>query len=82
MVSSIAMLWLLPLLVLTASASTLVQRSSWLMLGNLVMLGWLGSCPLGAPLVDVGFAASLFYFTWFILLIPLLGFVEAFLSSI
>ena len=63
MVSSIALLWLLPLMVLTASASTLVQRSSWLLLGNLAMLGWLGSCPFGAPLVDVGLAATLFYFT-------------------
>lgn len=48
----------------------------WLVFFDMVLLGWLGSCPVEVPYVQVGQCASFFYFFCFLVFMPLLGRVE------
>ena len=49
----------------------------WLLVVDFLILGWIGQKPVESPFVEVGKIATLFYFTFFIFLIPVLGILEA-----
>jgi len=49
----------------------------WLLVVDFLILGWIGQKPVESPFVEVGQIATLFYFTFFIFLIPVLGILEA-----
>lgn len=45
----------------------------WFFVFNAVLLGWLGGMPVEAPFVTVGQLATVFYFGYFAVGLPLLG---------
>ena len=49
----------------------------WLLVVDFLILGWIGQKPVESPFVEVGQIATVFYFTFFIILIPLLGILES-----
>jgi ubiquinol-cytochrome c reductase cytochrome b subunit len=49
----------------------------WLLVVDFLILGWIGQKPVESPFVEVGQIATIFYFTFFAVLIPVLGVVEA-----
>jgi ubiquinol-cytochrome c reductase cytochrome b subunit len=50
------------------------------LVGNVIVLGLLGAAPLATPLILAGKIATITYFGYFLVLLPLLGLLEATLS--
>lgn len=48
----------------------------WLFMANFVFLTWIGSKPVEDPFIFLGQISSIFYFSYFLILIPALGFLE------
>ena len=80
MFGSILILFLLPLLGSFKSKSSkfliLVQWFFWLFIGNVLLLGWLGACIVEQPYVIISQCATFFYFLYFFLILPILGYIE------
>lgn len=52
----------------------------WLLVADFLILGWIGQKPVKDVYVVVGQIATVFYFTFFVILIPLVGLLETKLS--
>jgi ubiquinol-cytochrome c reductase cytochrome b subunit len=48
----------------------------WLLVGDFLILTWIGACAPEEPLVTIGQLASVFYFSYFLVLTPLIGLLE------
>ena len=53
----------------------------WLLVADFLFLGWIGQKPVKDVYVLVGQVATVFYFLFFIILIPLIGLIENSLAS-
>ena len=51
----------------------------WLLVADFLILGWIGQKPVKTTFVIAGQLATLYYFTFFIFLIPVIGIIESFL---
>jgi ubiquinol-cytochrome c reductase cytochrome b subunit len=80
MFGSILILFLLPLLGRFKSKSSkfvsLVQCFFWLFVGDVLLLGWLGACVVEQPYVIISQCATVFYFSYFFIILPFLGYIE------
>jgi ubiquinol-cytochrome c reductase cytochrome b subunit len=54
----------------------------WFLVVDVVLLGWLGSQHAEEPYITIGAIASIFYFGWYLILVPLVGIVENTLSDL
>nr|YP_009739213.1 apocytochrome b [Palmaria decipiens]QIC19652.1 apocytochrome b [Palmaria decipiens] len=54
----------------------------WTIISCCLILGWIGGMPVEDPYILIGQVASIFYFVYFLGILPLLGKVEKFLLSI
>lgn len=80
LVSSIVILAILPFSH-TSKLRSLAFRplgkfTYWLFMANFVLLTWIGSKPVEDPFITLGQLSSIFYFSYFLLLIPGLGLLE------
>ena len=48
----------------------------WFFVVNFVILTWIGSQHPNSPYVEIGQIATAFYFSWFIIIVPVLGLLE------
>nr|YP_009159703.1 cytochrome b [Phymanthus crucifer]AKQ50996.1 cytochrome b [Phymanthus crucifer] len=48
----------------------------WFLIADFLLLTWIGSQPVEDPFILVGQLASVFYFSYFLILTPLLGYIE------
>jgi ubiquinol-cytochrome c reductase cytochrome b subunit len=48
----------------------------WLIVSDFLLLGWIGQKPVKDTYVAVGQYATLFYFLFFIILVPVIGIIE------
>jgi ubiquinol-cytochrome c reductase cytochrome b subunit len=48
----------------------------WFLVSDFFLLGWIGQKPVESPYIEVGMAATFFYFTFFLILVPFVGFIE------
>ena len=48
----------------------------WIFMANFIFLTWIGSKPVEEPFILLGQISSIIYFVYFIILIPLTGFIE------
>jgi ubiquinol-cytochrome c reductase cytochrome b subunit len=48
----------------------------WLFVANAILLGWLGSQPAEGTYVLMAQLATLFYFAFFLIVMPVLGLIE------
>ncbi|TPL99701.1 cytochrome b N-terminal domain-containing protein [Mesorhizobium sp. B2-3-10] len=80
MFSSIAVLFLVPWLdsskVRSAVYRPWYRLFFWMFVANALFLGWLGSQPADGAYVTMSQLATLYYFAFFIIVMPLLGLIE------
>ena len=48
----------------------------WIFILNFIILGWIGGCAPESPYLEIGQIATVFYFGYFLFIIPILGFLE------
>jgi quinol-cytochrome oxidoreductase complex cytochrome b subunit len=48
----------------------------WVLVADFGLLMWLGSCHAEEPFVTLGQIATVIYFSWYLVLVPLVGLVE------
>ena len=53
----------------------------WLLVLDYFILGWIGGCAPETPYLEIGQIATLFYFLYFLFIIPVLGLFEKALMS-
>lgn len=51
----------------------------WIFMANFILLTWIGSKPVEEPFIFIGQISSVFYFSYFLILIPILGYIENYL---
>jgi ubiquinol-cytochrome c reductase cytochrome b subunit len=80
MFGSILILFLLPILGRFKSKSSkflaVVQYCFWFFVGDIFLLGWLGACVVEQPYVIISQCATFFYFSYFFIVLPFLGYIE------
>jgi ubiquinol-cytochrome c reductase cytochrome b subunit len=54
----------------------------WFLATDLVLLGYLGSQHAEEPYITIGAFASIFYFAWYLVIVPVVGIVENTLSDL
>nr|YP_010199592.1 apocytochrome b [Gracilaria cearensis]UAD89450.1 apocytochrome b [Gracilaria cearensis] len=83
MISAILVLALLPWIHSTEVRSSrfrpVYRFLYWTMLGCCLILGWIGGMPVEEPFVLIGQIASIYYFIYFLCILPFLGKIEKFL---
>nr|YP_007374624.1 cytochrome b [Hypogeophis rostratus]ACS37117.1 cytochrome b [Hypogeophis rostratus] len=77
---SILILMLIPMLHTAKQRSMMfrpiTQLLFWSIIANTIILTWIGGQPVEDPFIMIGQLASILYFTMFILIFPLTGFLE------
>jgi len=53
----------------------------WMFIANFLLLGWLGQMPVEDPYILIGQFCTLFYFSYYLALLPGLGLFERALTS-
>jgi ubiquinol-cytochrome c reductase cytochrome b subunit len=48
----------------------------WFLVSDFLLLGWIGQKPVETPYIEVGQVATVYYFLFFIILVPVIGIVE------
>lgn len=48
----------------------------WFFMMNFILLTWIGSKPVEDPYIFIGQLSSIFYFSYFLLIVPLVGYLE------
>nr|CBH40123.1 cytochrome b [Amphipholis squamata] len=80
LVMAILVLFLIPLMHFSSQNACCFRPISqilfWLVVGNFIILTWIGSQPVEEPFILLGQLASIFYFLSFLYLLPLGGLIE------
>ena len=80
MFGSILILFFLPLLGRFKSKNgkflSLIQIFFWLFISNVILLGWLGACVVEQPYVIISQCATVFYFSYFLILLHFAYYIE------
>nr|YP_009402819.1 apocytochrome b [Compsopogon caeruleus]ARX96179.1 apocytochrome b [Compsopogon caeruleus] len=83
MLLSIIVLGLLPWLHSTEIRSSrfrpIYKYLFWIFVATCLVLGWIGGCSVEQPYILIGQIASMYYFFYFLIILPLLGKLERFL---
>jgi len=83
--ASLLVLLILPLINTSAVRSSLYrplfQRFFWFLVADFFLLSYLGQAPAESPYIEVGQVATIYYFGFFIILVPILGRLEKNLVS-
>jgi len=58
------------------------RAAFWFLVSDLVLLGWLGSQHAEEPFVTIGAIASIVYFAWYVILVPVVGIIENTLADL
>ena len=85
MISAILILLLLPLINFSYTRSSkfrpIYAFFYWFLVSDFFLLGWIGQKPVESPFIEIGMFATLFYFLFFLFLIPAIGLLEIFLLN-
>ena len=80
MVAAILILLLLPIIntseVRSSKFRPIYSIAYWFIVADFLILGWIGQKPVETPYIEVGQVATVFYFLFFLVLIPVIGLVE------
>jgi len=80
MISAILILLLLPVIntskIRSSKFRPIFGMAYWFLVADFLLLGWIGQKPVESPYIEVGMGATLFYFIFLLLLIPLIGLLE------
>lgn len=53
-----------------------MKFAHWVFIANFFILMWIGSQHPETPFVEIGQVATAFYFSWFLIVVPVLGVIE------
>ena len=80
MVAAILILLLLPVIntseIRSSKFRPLYGMAYWFLVSDFLILGWIGQQPVESPYLEVGQVATVFYFLFFLVLVPLMGLIE------
>jgi len=83
---SLVVLLLLPFLNTSEIRSTyfrpIYRQFFWLFVVDVLILGWIGQKPVESPFIEIGQISTLYYFLFFFVIIPFLGFFEKLLIKV
>ena len=51
----------------------------WLLVIAFLLLGWVGQCPVEYPYTEIGVISMIYYFSFFLIIVPFLGKIESYL---
>ena len=54
----------------------LMKLFYWLFIVNFFLLLWIGAKPVEEPFISIGFYTTIFYFSYFIIFIPMIAYIE------
>jgi ubiquinol-cytochrome c reductase cytochrome b subunit len=80
MVGAILILMLLPIIntseIRSSKFRPIYSVAYWFLVSDFLILGWIGQKPVETPYIEVGQVATVFYFLFFLVLVPVIGLVE------
>jgi ubiquinol-cytochrome c reductase cytochrome b subunit len=83
MIGAILVLLLLPVLNTSSIRSSkfrpIYSLFYWFLVSDFIILGWIGQKPVESPYIEIGVFGTLFYFIFFLILMPAIGIVESYL---
>jgi ubiquinol-cytochrome c reductase cytochrome b subunit len=83
MIGAILVLLLLPVINTSAIRSSkfrpIFSLLYWFLVSDFLLLGWIGQKPVESPFIEVGVFATIFYFLFFLIIMPLVGIIEFYL---
>ena len=83
MISAILILLLLPIIntskIRSSKFRPIFSIAYWFLVADFLILGWVGQKPVESPYIEVGMAATAFYFIFLLFLLPLIGLIEKYL---
>jgi len=81
MISAILVLLLLPLIntskIRSSKFRPIFGLAYWFLVSDFIILGWIGQKPVESPYIEIGMAATGFYFFFLLILVPLIGLLES-----
>nr|YP_009936110.1 cytochrome b [Sanghuangporus vaninii]QNS39952.1 cytochrome b [Sanghuangporus vaninii] len=54
----------------------LMKLAHWFFIVNFFILMWIGACHPTTPYLEIGQVATIFYFSWFLIIVPSIGVIE------
>jgi ubiquinol-cytochrome c reductase cytochrome b subunit len=85
MIGAILILLLLPIINTSEIRSTKFRPIFgffyWFLVSDFLLLGWIGQQPVESPFIEIGMVGTLFYFIFFLVLIPAIGLIEKLLIN-
>jgi quinol-cytochrome oxidoreductase complex cytochrome b subunit len=80
MISAILVLLLLPVINVSKIRSSKFRPifgiAYWFLVSDFIILGWIGQKPVESPYIEIGMGATIFYFLFLLVLLPLIGYIE------
>ena len=80
MVAAILVLLLLPVIntseIRSSKFRPIYSVAYWFLVSDFLLLGWIGQKPVETPYIEVGQFATVFYFAFMLILIPVIGIIE------
>lgn len=81
MISAILVLLLLPVIntskVRSSKFRPIFGVAYWFLVSDFLILGWIGQKPVESPYIEIGMGATIFYFVFLLILVPLIGIIES-----
>ncbi len=81
MISAVLVLLLLPLINTSEIRSSKFRPvfgiAYWCFVSDFIILGWIGQKPVETPFIEIGQGATVFYFVFLLVLVPLIGMFES-----
>ena len=86
MISAILILILLPFIntsqIRSSKFRPIFGLAYWFLVSDFLLLGWIGQKPVETPFIEIGMIATIFYFLFFLVLMPAIGLLETKLVKI
>jgi ubiquinol-cytochrome c reductase cytochrome b subunit len=80
MVAAILILLLLPIIntseIRSSKFRPIFGIAYWFLVADFLLLGWIGQKPVETPYIELGMGLTFFYFTFLLVLVPLIGLIE------
>lgn len=81
MISAILVLLLLPVIntskIRSSKFRPIFGIAYWFLVSDFLILGWIGQKPVESPYIEIGMGATVFYFLFLLVLVPLIGIIES-----
>ena len=80
MISAILILLMLPLIntsqIRSSKFRPIFGVAYWFLVSDFILLGWIGQKPVESPYIEIGMGATIFYFLFLLVLVPVIGYIE------